>query len=187
TNRRSAARSSPPSTSAVTGRACSRRSATWACWCSPAAPPGTPWGRSPLAASAPWHSVGRRPLLPVLALIYIHAMFFAFLVNAFHEFVHQTVFKTKAINTFFLQLVSFVSWQNPVMFWASHQEHHRYTLHPPEDMEVVLPQTVDLKCFLKLLVINPWDFYFRLRLITRLAFGRLDTVWEKTVFSPSAR
>ena len=139
-----------------------------------------------LTGAAAWYSVGRLPLLAVLALIYIHGMFFAFLVNAFHEFVHQTVFKTKAINTFFLQLVSFVSWQNPVMFWASHQEHHRYTLHPPEDMEVVLPQTVDLKCFLKLLVINPWDFYFRLRLVTRLAFGRLDTVWEKSLFPPSA-
>ncbi|MEP7358140.1 MAG: fatty acid desaturase, partial [Anaerolineales bacterium] len=139
-----------------------------------------------LTGAAAWYSVGRLPLLAVLALIYFHGLVFAFLVNAFHEFVHQTVFKTKAINTFFLQLVSFMSWQNPVMFWASHQEHHKYTLHPPDDMEVVLPQKLELSSFLKALVVNPWDLYFRLRLVIRLCFGRLDGPWEKSLFPPSA-
>jgi fatty acid desaturase len=139
-----------------------------------------------LTGTAAWYAVDRAPLLVVLLLIYLHGMFFAFLINAFHEFVHQTVFKTKAINTFFLQLVSFISWSNPVMFWASHQEHHKYTLHPPDDMEVVLPQKVALSSFLKTLVANPWDLYFRVRLVTRLAFGRLDGAWEKNLFPPSA-
>ena len=47
------------------------------------------------------------------------------------------------------------------MFWASHQEHHKYTLHPPEDMEVVLPQKVDAQLVPEALV-NPWDLCFRL-------------------------
>jgi fatty acid desaturase len=72
------------------------------------------------------------------------------------------------------------------MFWASHQEHHKYTLHPPDDLEVVLPQKLTRESFLRSLVVNPWDFYFRLKLIVRLCFGKVEGRWEESLFPKSA-
>ncbi len=135
-----------------------------------------------LTGAAAWYAAVRLPWWAALGMLYVHGMFYAFLVNAFHEFCHQTVFKNKAINTFFLNLVSFMSWSNPVMFWASHQEHHKYTLHPPDDLEVVLPQKLTLTSFLKFALINPWDFVFRLKLVGRLALGRIEGRWETILF-----
>jgi fatty acid desaturase len=75
---------------------------------------------------------------------------------------------------------------NPVMFWASHQEHHKYTLHPPDDLEVVLPQKLTLESFLRSAVVNPWDLYYRLKLVTRLCFGKIDGQWEEILFPEGA-
>jgi fatty acid desaturase len=136
--------------------------------------------------AAAWYASENLPLWVFLALLYVHGTFTAFLVNAFHEFVHQTVFKTKAINTFFLNLISFLSWSNPVMFWASHQEHHKYTLHPPDDLEVVLPQKLTLASFLKFALVNPWDFIFRFKIVLRLSLGKLEGRWEEILFPEPA-
>jgi fatty acid desaturase len=125
------------------------------------------------------------PLGVFLLILFLHGTFFAFLSNAFHEFVHKSVFKSKGLNLFFLQLISFLGWNNPVLFWASHQEHHKYTLHPPDDLEVVLPVEITIAGFLKAAVINVWDFYARLKFFVRLCFGRVSGEWEKTLFPPS--
>ena len=125
--------------------------------------------------------------MPALLLIlYLHGTFWAFLLNAFHEFCHKTVFKTKALNIIFLQIVSFLGWNNPVLFWASHQEHHKYTLHPPDDLEVVLPVKLTLKGFLQSVLVNPWDFYRRVKSSLRLSFGKLEGEWENHLFPASA-
>ena len=92
-----------------------------------------------LTGAAAFYAAGRFPLAVLLLILFLHGTFWAFLLNGFHELCHKTVFKTKALNTIFLYAVSFLSWYNPVMFWASHQEHHKFTLHPPDDLEVVLP------------------------------------------------
>ncbi len=139
-----------------------------------------------LTGAAAWYAAGRLPLAILLLILFLHGTFFAFLLNAFHELCHQTVFKTKALNTLLLQVISFLSWSNPVMFWASHQEHHKYTLHPPEDLEVVLPQELTLKSFLRSAVVNPWDFYYRLKMIIRLCFGQVEGRWEEILFPKSA-
>ena len=139
-----------------------------------------------VTGAAAWYAFGHWPWYIVLLLLYLHGTFYAFLLNAFHELVHQTVFKTKALNTFFLNIISFAGWSNPVMFWASHQEHHKYTLHPPDDLEVVLPQKLTLESFLRTALINPWDLYWRLKLVTRLSLGRVDGAWEESLFPPSA-
>jgi fatty acid desaturase len=133
-----------------------------------------------------WFSVGRFPLLVVLPLIFIYGTFYAFLLNAFHEFCHKSVFKSKALNSIFLQVVSFLGWMNPVLFWTSHQEHHKYTLHPPDDLEVVLPIKLTYTAFLKSALINPWDFYARVKSSVRLCFGKLTGEWENYIFPPSA-
>ncbi len=59
--------------------------------------------------------------------------------TAVHELGHGTVFKTKRLNGFFLYLFSLISWWNPFDYAASHTHHHRYTLHPEGDREVLLP------------------------------------------------
>jgi fatty acid desaturase len=133
------------------------------------------------------YGVGRWPWWVVLILLYLHGTVFCFLLNAFHEFVHQSVFKTKWLNTFFTWVTSFLSWNNPVMFWASHMEHHKYTLHPPDDLEVVLPQTIHPSSFFKFALINPWDFWFRFKIVWRLAVhSRLEGRWEQVLFPPGS-
>jgi fatty acid desaturase len=133
-----------------------------------------------------WYALDRWPLWASLPLLYLHGMVFGFLGAAFHELCHQTVFKTKALNTFFTHLISFMSWSNPVWYWASHQEHHKYTLHPPDDLEVVLPYELTIKSFLRSVLVNPWDFLYRLRWHVRLSLGRIQGPWEASLFPPTA-
>lgn len=139
-----------------------------------------------VTGAAAWYAAGRLPIAVLLMILYVHGTIFAFLLNAFHELCHQTVFKTKTLNTVFLQIISFLSWSNPVMFWASHQEHHKYTLHPPDDLEVVLPQKLTLESFLRTAVVNPWDLVYRLKLVARLCFGKVEGRWEEILFPESA-
>ncbi len=139
-----------------------------------------------LTGAAAVYAAGRVPLAVLLLILFLHGTFYAFLLNAFHEFCHQTVFKTKVLNTVFLQITSFLSMSNPVMFWTSHQEHHKYTLHPPDDLEVVLPQKLTLESFLRSAVVNPWDLWYRLKLVTRLCFGKVDGRWEEILFPEGA-
>ena len=58
---------------------------------------------------------------------------------ALHELGHGTVFRTKWLNKLFLYLLSIFSWHDPFEFNSSHTYHHRYTLHPDGDREVLLP------------------------------------------------
>ena len=136
--------------------------------------------------AATWVAVGRLPWAVVLLVLFLHGTFWAFLLNAFHEFCHKTVFKTKALNTLFLYLISFLNWNHPVLFWASHQEHHKYTLHPPDDLEVVLPVKLTLAAFLKSAFVNPWALIGRVKFFVRLSLGRLEGEWEHALFPESA-
>ena len=119
-------------------------------------------------------------------LLFLHGTFYAFLLNGFHELCHKTVFRSKSLNVFFLHLISFLSWNHPVMFWASHQEHHKYTLHPPDDLEVVLPVRLTVKHFLKNAIVDPWDFVGRLRTYIRWSRGRVQGQWEHALFPDDA-
>jgi len=139
-----------------------------------------------LTAFLAWYSANHLPWPVTVLIIYVHGAFWAFLLNAFHELVHKSVFKTKALNSIFLYIVSFMAWNHPVLFWASHQEHHKYTLHPPDDLEVVLPQKLTLESFLKSAFVNPWDLYGRLRFFIRLSLGRVEGEWESALFPPEA-
>jgi fatty acid desaturase len=139
-----------------------------------------------LSGSAAWYASERLPLVVFLMLLLLHGTIWAFLLNGFHELVHKSVFKTKALNQFFLYLFSFLGWYNPVLFWASHQEHHKNTLHPPDDMEVILPVDLSLAGFLKSVLVNPWELYVRLKGMLRLSLGRLEGEWENILFPPSA-
>ena len=72
--------------------------------------------------------------------IFIHGTVSSFFKGtAVHELGHGTVFKNKWLNKFFLYIFSLISWWNPFDYAASHTYHHRYTLHPEGDREVLLP------------------------------------------------
>ena len=139
-----------------------------------------------LTSALAWYAASRQ-LWSLLGLaLFLHGTFFAFLLNAFRELCHKTVFKSKGLNVFFLYLISFLSWNNPVMFWASHQEHHKFTLHPPDDLEVVLPVKLTLADFMKNALVNPWDLVGRLKSYIQLARGKLQDGWQRQLFAETA-
>ena len=72
--------------------------------------------------------------------IFIHGTVSSFFKGtAVHELGHGTVFKNKWLNKLFLYIFSLIGWWNPFDYAASHTYHHRYTLHPEGDREVLLP------------------------------------------------
>ncbi|MDC7234784.1 MAG: fatty acid desaturase [Spirochaetales bacterium] len=76
--------------------------------------------------------------IPMIAAAYLHGAFRGFMgmESAVHELSHGTVFKSKGLNAFFYNLFSFLSWNSPVHFKASHRAHHHYTIHKEHDKEV---------------------------------------------------
>ena len=139
-----------------------------------------------LTGAAAWYAALSLPVWALLLILFLHGTFYQFLLNGFHELCHSSVFKTKFLNTFFLYVFSFLSWHNPFLFWTSHQEHHKYTLHPPDDLEVVLPVKITLNSFLQRALVNPLEFYARLMMAIRLSRGRLEGEWENILFPPDA-
>ena len=72
--------------------------------------------------------------------LFVHGTVASFFKGtAVHELGHGTVFQTRWLNDAFLYLFSLISWWNPFDYAASHTYHHRYTLHPEGDREVLLP------------------------------------------------
>ena len=135
-----------------------------------------------LTGTAAYVSAGRLPWYIVVLIVYIHGACWSFMVNGFHELIHDSVFKTRALNRVFLVIFSFLGRYSHVAFWASHTEHHKFTLHPPDDLEVVLPQKYTLGIFLRnaiVAVLGPWHF---LRDNIRLSLGRLKGEWEHHLF-----
>lgn len=135
-----------------------------------------------LSGAAAFYAAANWPVWALLAILFVHGTMYAFLLNGFHELCHSSVFKTKALNTLFLNIFSFLGGFNPVMFWASHQEHHKYTLHQPDDLEVVLPVKITMENFWKSSFINPWGLIDRTKGLIRLSRGILMGQWENHLF-----
>ena len=75
-----------------------------------------------------------------------------------HELVHGSVFRTKILNKVFLYIFSLLGWWDIFDYASSHTYHHRYTLHPEGDREVLLPlkPTVGRTFLLQIFTINIW-------------------------------
>ena len=138
-----------------------------------------------VTSAAAFYAAAQQSWLLLLLILFLHGTIYAFLLNGFHELCHSSVFNTPALNRLFLGLFSFLGQYNPILFWTSHQEHHKYTLHPPDDLEVVLPVELTLQSFLKCAVVNPWGFYNRWKGVVWLSLGRLEGEWENILFPPS--
>lgn len=146
--------------------------------------------------AAVWSIWNLHPILTVLVFL-VHGVFWSFMLNGFHELSHSTVFKTRALNTFFFRLFSFLSWNNHVFFKTSHTVHHANTLHYPDDMEVILPVRLTLKEFLTRGIVNPIGFLETLYGTARFALGvvrgkvysglgAFNAEWLAELFPPDA-
>jgi len=116
----------------------------------------------------------------VVAAVFLHGTVGAFMINGVHELVHGTVFKTKWLNSLFAQVFAFLGWINHYQFWCSHTEHHKFTLHQPDDLEVVLPVPVTIWGYLKIAIINPMHFKWALPYHWRIGRGKFHAGWETT-------
>jgi fatty acid desaturase len=134
-------------------------------------------------ATASLWSAYHLPWYATVAILFVHGTCWHFLVNGFHELIHESVFKTRFLNTWFLNVYSFLGLHNPVWFWASHTEHHKYTLNPPDDMEVVLPQTYTLGGFLKSGFVDVMGPYWFVKGNLGTLAGKLDGEWTKKLFA----
>lgn len=117
-------------------------------------------------------------------LVYLHGTCYAFMINAVHEIGHGTVFKSRRLTNIFVHLFAFLGWINHEMFEASHARHHRYTLHPPDDLEVVLPVRFNLRAWVQIALVNVEGIYHTLKNTLRIARGRFAGEWELRCFPP---
>ena len=116
--------------------------------------------------------------------LFAYGTYSCFLGSACHEFTHGTVFKTKWLNRFFLYLFSLINMFNHEEYLLSHTYHHRYTLHPDGDREVVLPQSPVIRGLfvVQMFTINLFGgpgaegLYQRVRATFRTAFGELPDI-----------
>ena len=140
-----------------------------------------------LTGATAFYSAAAWPWYVTVLLVYLHGSCWHFLINGFHELIHDSVFKTRALNRCFLWVFSFLGPYNHIGFWASHTEHHKFTLHPPDDLEVVLPQQYTLKGFLKGAFIDAWRPWNFLKDNFRVSRGKLEGAWEQHLFDERPR
>lgn len=95
---------------------------------------------------------------------------------ATHELAHGTVFRTPALNRFFMRLFSVVGWWNYNEYRMSHTYHHRYTLFPAGDREVLLPVEASLHplVLLEMFTVNVRGGFRLVRATVLMALGRFD-------------
>ncbi|MCX5660991.1 MAG: fatty acid desaturase [Planctomycetota bacterium] len=139
-----------------------------------------------LTAGLALYGFGRWPVGVVIAIVFLHGMIASFLINGMHELVHNTVFRSAWLNAFFLRVVSFLGWINFQTFNASHMRHHAYTLHPPDDLEVVLPIKLMVRQFLEQGFVNPRGFWGSFMYTLRIARGKFEGEWELALYPPGS-
>lgn len=117
-------------------------------------------------------------MIPALLL---HGLVVTNLSAGVHELVHERVFKSGWLNHVFLYMISFLNWWNPIYFRLSHNEHHKYTLHPPDDLEVVLPLKITRSQLFRVCVADPLAPFYKIREQMRYLTRRYQGEWEQKV------
>ncbi|WOO39766.1 FAD-dependent oxidoreductase [Rubellicoccus peritrichatus] len=117
-------------------------------------------------------------LIPVL---FVHGTFCSNMNAGVHELIHERVFKTPWMNRAALSIISFMTWWNHRFFLLSHNEHHKYTLHQPDDLEVTLPQHLTFPQIVESFIIDYKTPFRKFRDHARLAMGRTKGSWEEHV------
>jgi len=103
---------------------------------------------------------------------------------ALHELNHGTVFRTKWLNAFFAHIAGLTSWWSVIGFHTSHQRHHAFTLHQPDDREVTQPMSLKLRWwqYLHIVFMNPLSPFYGIRSTVRIARGQFVNDWDKGLF-----
>ena len=140
-------------------------------------------GLRAVLGGAAWYSSIHYPWSATVMLLFLFGTVTAF-DNGVHELGHGTVFKDNRLNRFFCRIFAFLCWFNHEMFHASHTRHHRYTLHPPDDLEVVLPIRLMIRHFLMVGFIDPAKAWKTLKTHLRIARGNFQGDWELTLYPP---
>ncbi len=137
-----------------------------------------------------------------LIALFLHGTVASFLTGiAMHELSHGTVFRTKWLNRFFAVVFGILGLRNYHEYSMHHTHHHRYTLHPRADREVVLPKVPSLAplYLLQLFTFNVTGGYESqgliptVRAVIATAFGRYEPSergeWLKALYDgcPEAR
>ena len=131
--------------------------------------------------------------------LFLHGTVGAFFKGlATHELGHGTVFRSKWLNRAFLRLFGLISWNNHHIYAVSHTYHHRYTLYPDGDRELVLPQNPMLRLLdlAQLFVFLVWRGHSGLIPVvlhtikiaagdfrTSSTFGTQDDTWVGDIFA----
>ena len=122
-----------------------------------------------------------------VVLLFFHGTVASFFVGVpSHELGHGTVFRTKKLNKLFLYLFSLLGWFDTFDYNTSHTFHHRYTLHPEGDREVLLPikPTAGKTFLLQLFTIN--ILTKRGRTLGNGIVGRIYTTFKASLGKDSA-
>jgi fatty acid desaturase len=119
--------------------------------------------------------------------IWLHGTVYTFLgaSGAGHELSHRTVFRSKRLNEFFMVITSVLAFFPYVHFRKSHAKHHQLTVHTGEDLEVILPQTIERFTWFWLFTVNVPGAIKILGMVFRHAFGVFSTEWERRILPPS--
>ena len=98
-----------------------------------------------LTGGLAWFALTHQLWILMATSLYLHGSFYNHFGDALHELGHNTVFKSKFLNTFMTGLFGWLFWTwNPHLYRLSHVGyHHRYTLHQKSDGEDT-PNTVEL-------------------------------------------
>lgn len=131
------------------------------------------------------YAADRWPWWVTLLLLFAHGTVFAFNINAVHELSHGTVFKTRKLNDVLAALFAFLGWVNHFKFDASHTQHHRFTLHPPDDLEVKLPIRLVVRDWLLAGFIDFKLMGFKVKELVRESRGIYRGEWEEHLFPAS--
>jgi fatty acid desaturase len=125
--------------------------------------------------------------------LFAYGTYSCFLGAASHELDHGTVFRTKALNRFFLRLFSLITFFNPDDYALSHTYHHRYTLHPDGDREVLLPLDLGLsaRSVAQMLTVNVDGLFRVVGAAVRMALPRYNlevtgirtSEWTRALFA----
>lgn len=143
-------------------------------------------------AATLWSAFTGHIVLTVV-LLFVYGTFATFNINAVHELCHNSVFKTRWLNGLFVRLFGFLGWNDWVWFNASHANHHRYTLHPPRDGEVVLPNAYAFLSRRNFVTTALWNFRAPFDMVKNAlirARGKWTDPWTLTLFpadQPEAR
>jgi fatty acid desaturase len=132
-----------------------------------------------------FYSTTHWPWWVTVLIVFLHGTCFAFQINAVHELGHGTVFRTRWLNRLFERVFGFLGWINFHAFDTSHVRHHQFTLHKPDDLEVVLPLKVLIKHFWQFGFFNPLGIRWLVGNNVRIARGKFQGEWELRIFPES--